>query len=348
MPIERLHLLLREVTALRKRPREMNIFSIGSHGYYENPTSDLLAFFIDPAGPHGLGDLVLSSLSELLPGRPSLLELEEAPKREYQTRNQNRIDILLIGSDWIVVIENKLRHGLLNPFDEYQQSTKEEFPGKHPYFVILAPYDPAEAGWPWISYHDLLAKVRVKLGERVITLGFSKWMILLREFLFHLDDQLDQMGTPMADEEFRFVQDNYSQVVEVMSLHDRYIKRLITVITSAGAQIWGADPARVSRISWGEVGIALRLYPKADREHNSTFLVLPRGGFRIQFYVQTEFRKPYDANRDVYTDGGKFADWVDKRENRWWLFATSPDKPDFDSALNAFRDSLLVLRDNTQ
>ena len=30
---------------------ETNIFSVGARGHYENPVSDLLAFFIDPDAP---------------------------------------------------------------------------------------------------------------------------------------------------------------------------------------------------------------------------------------------------------------------------------------------------------
>ena len=43
-------------------PSEKTFFSIGGRGYYEDPTSDVLAFYLDPNEEHGLGDLVLQSL----------------------------------------------------------------------------------------------------------------------------------------------------------------------------------------------------------------------------------------------------------------------------------------------
>lgn len=46
--------------------RESTIFSIGARGHFENPTTEVLAFFCDSAGEHGLGDLVLSSLFEAI------------------------------------------------------------------------------------------------------------------------------------------------------------------------------------------------------------------------------------------------------------------------------------------
>lgn len=41
---------------------EQTIFSIGGRGYYENPTSDVLAFFCDSEGTHGLGNLMMEAL----------------------------------------------------------------------------------------------------------------------------------------------------------------------------------------------------------------------------------------------------------------------------------------------
>src|SRR6266446_1853737 len=101
--------LFQEMNKLRKPHREKNIFSIGGRGYYENPTSDLLGFYLDPTEEHGLGDLVLSCLIESLPDpKPSLLGLEEAPEREYVTQAVNRIDLILHGSGWVIALENKL------------------------------------------------------------------------------------------------------------------------------------------------------------------------------------------------------------------------------------------------
>ena len=50
MELDRLEAMLQELTQLHSPRREVNIFSIGSPGYYENPTSDLLAFFLKSHG----------------------------------------------------------------------------------------------------------------------------------------------------------------------------------------------------------------------------------------------------------------------------------------------------------
>ena len=40
--------LIKEVTKIELPDLEKTIFSIGGRGHYENPTSDILAFYLDP------------------------------------------------------------------------------------------------------------------------------------------------------------------------------------------------------------------------------------------------------------------------------------------------------------
>lgn len=56
MDILALEALLNQMKSLpQPRKTEANIFSSGARGHYENPVSDVLAFFLDPDGGHGLG-----------------------------------------------------------------------------------------------------------------------------------------------------------------------------------------------------------------------------------------------------------------------------------------------------
>ena len=59
--------LIKEVTKIELPDLEKTIFSIGGRGHYENPTSDILAFYPnDPEAEHQLGSLVLDSLFSAL------------------------------------------------------------------------------------------------------------------------------------------------------------------------------------------------------------------------------------------------------------------------------------------
>lgn len=45
---------------------ETTIFSIGGRGYYENPTTDMLAFFFDPSAPHNFGEAIIQVFFDCL------------------------------------------------------------------------------------------------------------------------------------------------------------------------------------------------------------------------------------------------------------------------------------------
>ncbi len=87
------------LTRLKSMPiaekNEANIFSLGARGHYENPVSDLLAFFIDPDAPHGLNTLVLGTLLECLSAPVDASLLSPAPWPIYPTQAVNRFGFLL-------------------------------------------------------------------------------------------------------------------------------------------------------------------------------------------------------------------------------------------------------------
>lgn len=57
--LQNIEALLDRIKAIPKMdPRERTIFEIGSRGYYENPTTDILAFFVDNNAEHGLKALL--------------------------------------------------------------------------------------------------------------------------------------------------------------------------------------------------------------------------------------------------------------------------------------------------
>jgi hypothetical protein len=349
MEIQRLQDLLAKAKRLRRAPVEKNIFSLGSRRYYENPTSDLLKFFLDPQEEHDLKHLFLSSLVELVIGTPALLELETSPEREYLTKNGARIDIILRTSDWVIVVENKIRHDPLNPFEEYRDTVKEQFPNKKPYFVILAPtkIDIDDKNWKPITYDNLIANVRSKLGVHFVESGVSKWGILLREFLLNLEEEV-KLSIPMIDDEqYDLINGNYSDFVKLIDLHTAYIGRLKKDVEDLGTDVLGAAPADVIPRPWPE-GMTLQLYPKKDRVHKTVLLLKRAGGFIVQFYVQWDRRRPPDADQLIFTENGKFKDMDWDKERGATVRVFRRDESEFDKALDALRASLGVLRDNTE
>lgn len=201
---------------------EPTIFSIGSKGYYENPTTDILAFFLDDKAAHGLGTLVLEALINSLPKSINDIDcsLSLPPEREVQTQKGKRLDLLLESDEWVMVIENKIYHEKNNPFSEYEnfvyKQNSQRFQGKKKFLVILSLDGniPKELMlWNGISYDSFVHSLKDKLANHFIEQPMNKWLILLREFLLHLENVMSQ--PQLSLDTLDFVLDNLHQIKQL-------------------------------------------------------------------------------------------------------------------------------------
>ncbi|WP_229796951.1 PDDEXK-like family protein [Alishewanella tabrizica] len=207
---------------------EPSIFSIGSKGYYENPTTDILAFFCDSNGQHMLGAIVLKALLYCLPEEYHKLDhaLAGPPEREVTTKTGKRIDLLVEGTNWVMLIENKIYHQQNNPFSDYENFVKEKqktrFNSKAAIFVVLSPTgEKPPSGWHGISYPALISAIKVQLAEQFISQPINKWSLLLREFILHLESLMSQPSVNKAT--LNFVIKNLTAIKELQQTKQQAI-----------------------------------------------------------------------------------------------------------------------------
>lgn len=267
---------------------EPTIFSIGSKGYYENPTTDILAFFCDSNGQHQLGDTALKALLSCLnlPEKDRLdSSLIETPEREVKTQAGKRIDLLLEGSDWVMVIENKIYHQQNNPFDDYEcfiqeEQNKARFHSKKVIFVVLSPTgEVLPSGWHGISYPELIAALKAELAEQFLSQPINKWTLLLREFILHLESFMSQPS--VNQQTLDFVLNNLSAIKEIQETKqqaiNQYHQRLQTAIQSKlGKDIvirlhhWGGYPAlRFALSCWKDTESDVVLFLSGEKGESS-------------------------------------------------------------------------------
>ena len=109
--LESLESVLSEVKNHLPQDRETTIFELGCRGYYENPTTDILAFFLNPDAEHGLGDMFISTYLVCMNVDPSRIDMScVGIKDQVETANGNFIDLQIRGQDWCLIIENKIYH----------------------------------------------------------------------------------------------------------------------------------------------------------------------------------------------------------------------------------------------
>ncbi len=205
-------------------PQEVNLLSVGGKGHYENPTTDLFAFFCDDKAAHNLGALVLNALIECLPTDFHNLDrsLINEPMREVST-SRGRIDLVLVSDQWVIVLENKIfHHQKNNPFDDYEAWSKEGYSNKKHIFIVLTPYEKSHLkNWHVITYKSFIAKIKEKLSEHIIEYPLSKWTVLLREFLLHLEGVMFTKSSD--DQSMDFIFNNFSRIIELENLKKKVV-----------------------------------------------------------------------------------------------------------------------------
>jgi hypothetical protein len=223
--------VLHEVGKFVHPPKERTIFSLGGRSYYENPASDMLAFFLRPEEEHGFGCLFLSAFLDCT----AQAETQCATKidlrslsfdglevhREVETQDRSRIDVLIDAPDWVMVIENKIYHSQVNPFAAYKAHAQTLRGKGNARFAILSPTgESATPGWTGVSYKDYCRALRKRLTEATYNTAYSKWHVFAREFILHLENEL--YSPAMTPEQANFVELNAERFKAVKDLDSQY------------------------------------------------------------------------------------------------------------------------------
>lgn len=133
--------------------------------HFELVSSNLLAFFLDPEGDHGLGTLFLDAL--LAP-----IDLERfsfrSVQREAPTENGKRLDIVIEGESHVIGVENKVFAPVNNPLREYRSHLRRIAKGRQAVLMILGLREPAPETVPSdllvVTYEQLMGRVRENFG----------------------------------------------------------------------------------------------------------------------------------------------------------------------------------------
>jgi hypothetical protein len=283
--------LLAEARKFVRPTVERTLFSLGGRGHYENPASDLLAFFLKPDGEHGFGAFFLHTFLNCMEVSYKSLSFDDVEvTREEWTSERKRIDLLIKGRDWVLLIENKIFSGQNNPFDVYKKRGTELNDENPPLMAVLSPEGEAPAGWTGVSYRNYCAKLREGLSCVILNRAYSKWFIFVREFILHLETELYQPSVMMTEQEANFVEDNEAAIKEIKRLSEEYRSFLLNSIekqlndTLLGhpfkcrGQVWGNQvwAVRCESQQWGD---------RADLAFFSAEQSVGGGRFQVRLYL---------------------------------------------------------------
>lgn len=204
---------------LPKRPKK-NFFDILGVERKETINSKMLAYFFDPNEEHGFGTLFFECLLTVLREKynddklnndysePFEIAIEVATSSTDSLENQlKRIDLLITGSQWSIIIENKLFHHLSNPLKVYEQHViNEKKLGKNDIIGIILSLDTKseaackvdETQFFNVTHRELINKVQQHLILTDIENDID--IFYLREYAKTINSHYkNKMNEPMSD-----------------------------------------------------------------------------------------------------------------------------------------------------
>ena len=149
-----------EVSASSTEATRPNIFRIAGFPRRETVSSNVLAYFFDPAEGHGLKDLMLKALLRTI-HKEDMDVSDVSVSTEASTGKNNRIDILLDLPDISIAIENKVDAGLYNDLADYRSWAAKQSNNDHPSAQGLV----VEQDLFDVHYDELFSNALGMLGE---------------------------------------------------------------------------------------------------------------------------------------------------------------------------------------
>jgi len=232
---EDLALLMRETDQYSFLPQERTFFSIEpierTMRRLEDPVTELLRFFMDPdPQKHDLGTLFLRSFFACLKGCDGLKLDCEVKLWDRRTQNRNRLDIFFLHEKWTLAIENKTISFLNNPLSDYEEHVQGSCRAstRQAYFAILSPggmKDHEHPKWEAVSYRQFCDALKIELGKNFVNQSISKWQVIAREFIIHLENRF--CNSHMNANQKSFVEKNLRNIGDIESLSSCYAEDLM-------------------------------------------------------------------------------------------------------------------------
>ena len=264
----------------------------------ENVCSNILAFYLNPAEEHGMGDLLLTSLFRMCG-----LKKEEFPpteqvriQREYGTDERKRIDLVISHPDFTIGIENKIYHWLANDLEHYAGQLTQLTAGSHePHKIVLGLHPiPGllSGGFHSHTYRDFWTHVRKGLGPRINSAN-PKWLTHLIDFMANTENLTGSTFEIKPTD--RFFIDHEALIARMTADHNEFLTRLTqrvielkTLMSESGkSQFLIKDPwIHASRV------LVFDLLP-GNRESVTLDLCLYPSGWELQIFGRSNSSRHY-------------------------------------------------------
>ena len=325
MKIERIEELLKEFNKLPKKswddPTFLEICSYPKRRF-EEICSRILSFYFNPNKEHGLKDLFLNSIFEVI-GNPDIkYQLEQIKVINEDNAEGKRIDLLIKSPDFVIGIENKITASLYNPLDIYKKRIEEHHSTKSFKLVLslnkITKRDELDLinrnDFIAITYTDLFEVVKRNIGE-YISRSNQKYITHLFDFIQTIENM--KAANPIDQKISEFFFEKSKEIDELVRDYNNYKEHILNIQRQKITDINELISQRTNRKWWAwqgwDLGFSEFISSKPRIGIESSFKETannPLGVFRI-FITTWNLRdwQPYEKQLvemfpDKYLDKG--------------------------------------------
>lgn len=210
------------IPKIKRRPK--TFLGIAKQPHYENVMSNIYAFYFTTTEVHGMQDLFVNSLLELINESKlgaqkkvnAILDFEV--DTEVTTKKNGRIDLLLSSSEYAIIIENKVYHTLNNDLEDYWDSIAvTDNVEENKIGIVLSLYKLAVTHPHFINitHLEFLKRVIQNMGNYLMV-AKDKYVVFLKDFY---QNTLNMSKSEMDSKELKFYFDNQTKIIEVKDFH---------------------------------------------------------------------------------------------------------------------------------
>jgi hypothetical protein len=204
---------------------------------FEEICSRILSFFLKPINEHGLNDLFIRSLLDIIAKERNIrfINRQIQVETEVQTEEGKRLDILILSPDFIIGIENKIYASLYNPLDTYKKlidtKAKKRIPEENIFKVVLSIKRITdqnelkkikENNFVKIYYSDFFEKLKNNVGY-YITQANQKYLTFMYDFI----QTIENMEGKFNNQLFQFFTEHKKSLDEMIRLYNEYNKQIL-------------------------------------------------------------------------------------------------------------------------
>lgn len=223
---------------------------------FEERCSQILQFYFSPLAPHKLRGLFLNSLLELLNLDSTYTIQNIKVITEETTEDGKRIDITIIGDDFVIAIENKIFANIYNPLESYQKHIAKKYQNKATKRLVLLSVKKITSaerckistnGFKYINYADLFSIIKKNIGQYIQNCDQS-YLIFMFDFIRTIENKYIENNMELK----KFFFDNKEAINEMIEQYNAFkqeifstqceyisqIKTLVDEKTNTNWQIW--------------------------------------------------------------------------------------------------------------